>query len=186
MRLPSIVISTVATGYLAYVANDEIKPASKVPAPAAAAPVVAYAPPATAEPAPAEPAPAAPETSAPEGAPTAAETPALVAVAPTPAPEPPKIRTAPPGSFFLTRRVSVENSSGIIAILPGEMVKLLYRNKDGTVRVKWGAETLTVPEAQLAREFDATASQPISAQGALASAKVMGQRTGSQSGSRRE
>jgi hypothetical protein len=97
----------------------------------------------------------------------------------------PKVRTAPPGAYYLTQRVSVENSAGVIAILPGEKVTLLYRNKDGTARVKWGTHDVVVPEAKLTKEFDLTTNQPIPAPASVAGSKLIGQRSSPQP-SRRE
>jgi len=41
---------------------------------------------------------------------------------------------APPGRIYVTDRASVETSSGIVAVVPGDTVKLLQR-KNGKVRV---------------------------------------------------
>jgi hypothetical protein len=161
MRLLFSIISVAATGYLVYVVNGELRPAG---APSAPTPAVALVEPVLA---PAETAPPAsdpaPEASTPE-------TPAHVAIAPAPARAVPGVRVAPAGSFYITQRVSVENSAGVIAVLPGELVTLVYRNKDGTARVKWGAHSLTVREAQIAREFDPTAKPP------PATSRLLGQR----------
>jgi hypothetical protein len=42
---------------------------------------------------------------------------------------------APPGYVYITGRVSVETANGVIALVPGDLVKLLQRKNDGTVRV---------------------------------------------------
>ena len=42
---------------------------------------------------------------------------------------------APPGYLYMIARVSVETPNGVIALVPGDLVKLLQRKKDGTVRV---------------------------------------------------
>lgn len=172
MRLLFSILSVAATGYLAYVTSAEFRTAgaSSTPAPAI---VLAEAAPA---PALAEATPPAPEP-APAAEP---EAPAPIAIAPAPAPAAPTVRVAPDGSFFLTKRVSVENNSGIIAILPGELVTLAYRNKDGTAKVKWSGYSVTVPEAHLAREYDPAAKTPV------VSAQLFGQRTAPPSAIRRD
>ena len=42
---------------------------------------------------------------------------------------------APPGYLYMIARVSVETPNGVIAVVPGDLVKLLQRKRDGTVRV---------------------------------------------------
>ena|SRR5688500_3103386 len=44
-------------------------------------------------------------------------------------------QTAPPGYLYMIARVSVETPNGVIAVVPGDLVKLLQRKRDGTVRV---------------------------------------------------
>lgn len=44
-------------------------------------------------------------------------------------------QTAPPGYVYITARVSVETATGVIALVPGDLVKLLQRKSNGTVRV---------------------------------------------------
>jgi len=158
MRLIFSIISVAATGYLVYVANGELRPTGAHSAPTPATALV--------EPAltPAEAAPPAPEPA------LEAPAPEPVAITPAPARTVPGVRVAPAGLFYLTQRVSVENSAGVIAVLPGELVTFVYRNKDGTARVKWGAHLLTVPEAQLAQEYNPSAKPP------PATSKLLGQR----------
>jgi hypothetical protein len=43
-------------------------------------------------------------------------------------------------------------NDGVIAVMPGQLVKLLYRNKNGTVRVMLGKQNLEVREDQLTKE----------------------------------
>lgn len=42
---------------------------------------------------------------------------------------------APPGHVYITSRASVETAHGIVAVVPGDLVKLLQRRQNGTVRV---------------------------------------------------
>lgn len=166
MRTLFIAIVVAAIGYLAFVSRDELQKAFRH-APALAGNV-------------ASPALAAREVPSavqvPEAAPVAEFTPEpsapVIAEAST-TPPPPRIRIAPPGIYFLATRVSVTTDSGVIAILPGEEVKLMYRNKDGTVRVQWGKQDVIVPETQLSKKLDLATGQPIPT---TVAAPLLGQR----------
>ena len=102
-------------------------------------------------------------TPAPEETSPAAASPVPVAPArPTPAPrkfvsriaipdvgadgEPAK---APPGTFLVTERASVETKDGVIAIVPGDQVRLIERHKNGTLTVTNGHEEFVVKESQV-------------------------------------
>ncbi|MDB6149555.1 MAG: hypothetical protein JWQ44_1003 [Chthoniobacter sp.] len=63
-------------------------------------------------------------------------------------------RTAPPGVYYMTQRISVQVDSGVKALVPGEMVKLVYRNKNGTVKVTTGGEDFVVKETQITNDID--------------------------------
>jgi hypothetical protein len=162
MRILFTIILVVAAGYLSFVARSEFRRPAKNPAAASAVPQFALT----------------------EAAPTVASESTAAdssAVAPTAAPATRRVLTAPPGVYYVTARASNENTAGVIAVLPGESVKLLYRNKDGTARVRWGRHDLTVPEARLTKEFDLTTNQPIPpASAALVGSKLIGQRSNPQ------
>src|SRR5687767_12877249 len=61
-------------------------------------------------------------------------------------------RTAPPGVYYVTKRVSVQSANGVKALSPGEMVKLVYRNKDGTSKVTTGKDDFIVKDTQLTND----------------------------------
>jgi hypothetical protein len=42
---------------------------------------------------------------------------------------------APPGHVYITSRASAETANGVVAVVPGDLVKLLQRRPDGSVRV---------------------------------------------------
>lgn len=123
MRILFIIIVVGALGYLGWVFRDELT--GKIQAGTAsegtlpAAEVAPAAPPAVGEP------PAAPD-----------------------APPLPK-EMAPAGSFYVKQRVSVEMPTGVKALNAGELVKVMYRNKDGTARVTTGKDELIVKESLL-------------------------------------
>ncbi|HEV7867016.1 MAG TPA: hypothetical protein VGO90_05005 [Chthoniobacteraceae bacterium] len=70
-----------------------------------------------------------------------------------PAATPAEKRTAPPGVYYVTKRVSVQVEHGIKALVPGEMVKIVFRNKNGTARVTTGKEDFDVKESQLTNDL---------------------------------
>lgn len=125
MRTLFIIIVVGALGYLAWVFRDELTgQIQSVTAPEAPAKVEVV------ETTPPPPAPA------PEPVP-AATIPARPTV------------TAPPGSFYVKERTSVEMATGVKALNAGEIVKLMYRNKDGTARVTTGKDELIIKESLL-------------------------------------
>jgi len=124
MRLLFIIIIVGALGYLGWVYREELS--GKIE---------------TVTSSESTPAPAA-DTS-PEGV-----TPPIGAP-PPPAATPFPKEMAPAGSFYVKERVSVEVPEGIKALNPGELVKMVYRNKDGTARVTTGKTDVTIKESML-------------------------------------
>lgn len=105
--------------------------------------------------------PAAPEPAV-EAAP--AEPPPMQTAPPTPAPPafksripgadaPGEKRTAPPGIYYMVERVSAETKNGIIAVVPGDEVKLLKRDGN-TLKVTIGAADFEVKETQVTNDLD--------------------------------
>lgn len=125
MRTLFIIIVIGALAYLGWVFRDELAGNLEAVTGSRSTPV---------------PTETAPETPMPEtGEPAAAP----VAIAPAPK------EMAPAGSFYVKERVSLESGTGIKALNAGELVKLKYRNKDGTARVTDGKVDLTIKEALL-------------------------------------
>jgi hypothetical protein len=58
----------------------------------------------------------------------------------------------PPGYFYVTERSSVQTRHGVIAIVPGDTVKLLDRRKDGRLRVTNDLADFLVKESQVTRD----------------------------------
>ncbi len=61
-------------------------------------------------------------------------------------------RFAPPGVFYARERVSVETTTGVKALIPGEEVKLMYRYKDGKMRVTDGQSEFVVKPSALTQD----------------------------------
>ena len=66
----------------------------------------------------------------------------------------PPRRLAPPGIFYMVERVSVTIPTGVIAVEPGEEVRLMQRKKGGRLRITTGRYDLDVKEAQVTNDFD--------------------------------
>jgi hypothetical protein len=58
----------------------------------------------------------------------------------------------PPGEFFVLDRASVETATGVIAVVPGDRVKLLDRKGDGTLKVTNGQADFTLNETQVTQD----------------------------------
>ena len=59
---------------------------------------------------------------------------------------------APPGVYYVLERVKVETKTGVKALRPGEAVRLVYRNNDGTILVTTGREEFLVKETAMTRD----------------------------------
>jgi hypothetical protein len=124
MRILFIIIIVGALGYLGWVFREELTGKIEEVTGSAAKPA---------------PAAVAPEQSAPAGTAGPGE----------PAATPmPKV-LAPGGSLYVKERVSIETPTGIKALNAGELVKVMYRNKDGTARVTTEKADVTIKESLL-------------------------------------
>lgn len=122
MRILFIIIIVGALGYLGWVYREELTGKIEVTgSEATPAPAVV-----TSE-------PAIPPAGEPE------------APAATPFPN----QKAPAGSFYVKERVSVEVPEGIKALNAGELVKMVYRNNDGTARVTTGKTDVIIKQSLL-------------------------------------
>jgi hypothetical protein len=61
---------------------------------------------------------------------------------------------APPGVFYVVDRVTVETSTGVKALSPGEKVKLLQRLNSGRMKVTTGEVDFEVKETQVTNDLD--------------------------------
>jgi hypothetical protein len=59
---------------------------------------------------------------------------------------------APPGSYYMLERVSVETPSGVSAVVPGDTVKLLQRKPGGKLRVTINQADFEVKEEQVTQD----------------------------------
>jgi cytoskeletal protein RodZ len=57
-----------------------------------------------------------------------------------------------PGTFLVIARASVETKDGVIAIVPGDKVRLLDRRKDGTLKVTNGQADFVLNESQVTQD----------------------------------
>jgi hypothetical protein len=70
-----------------------------------------------------------------------------------PADAPPGAKpTAPPGFFYVLDRTSVETPNGVIAIVPGDLVKLLERKGNGKLRVTNDQADFDLKEEQVTQD----------------------------------
>jgi hypothetical protein len=60
----------------------------------------------------------------------------------------------PPGYFYVVERASVQTRNGVIAIVPGDSVKLLHRHKDGRLKVTNDMADFLVKESQVTRSVE--------------------------------
>ena len=82
----------------------------------------------------------------------------------TPIPEPagdpqlsarePVRQVAPPGVFYMLERVKMTKDSGVLAIVPGEEVRLMQRLPNGRLRVTSGRYDFVVRESQVTQDYD--------------------------------
>ena len=92
--------------------------------------------------------------------------PAPVATASRPAPQPFKSRIvipagapgekhlAKPGVFYVLDRASTEHDAGIAAVVPGEEVRIVTRKSNGSVKVSNGRYEFDLKESQLTNDLD--------------------------------
>ncbi|MEO8350321.1 MAG: hypothetical protein ABI680_01235 [Chthoniobacteraceae bacterium] len=60
--------------------------------------------------------------------------------------------TAPPGYVYITERVSTATNAGVIALVPGDLVKVLQRKPNGTIKVTNDSAVFEVKESQTTRD----------------------------------
>jgi hypothetical protein len=60
--------------------------------------------------------------------------------------------TAPPGFFYMVDRVSVETPNGVIAVVPGDLVKLMQRKDNGRLRVTNDMADFDIKEEQVTQD----------------------------------
>ncbi len=71
------------------------------------------------------------------------------------APELPRTgRVAPPGFFYMLERVSKKTDNGVIAVIPGEQVRLMQRKSNGRLRITTGRHDFDIKESQVTQDFD--------------------------------
>ena len=108
------------------------------------------------------------EGAAPGGPGHAAAGPAPVFVSKVKVPDAPAgaKAVAPPGYFYMMERVSVETASGVIAVVPGDLVKLIQRKENGRLRVTIdladivkGRDEQATPDRQGWQDFDVKEEQ---------------------------
>ena len=63
-------------------------------------------------------------------------------------------RVAPPGVFYMLERVKQTKDSGVLAIVPGEEVRLMQRLPKGRLRVTTGRYDFEVKESQVTQDYD--------------------------------
>jgi hypothetical protein len=61
---------------------------------------------------------------------------------------------APPGTFYVVKRVSVMTANGVKAVSPGEKVKLLQRVGGGKMKVTTGDSDFEVDESAVTNDLD--------------------------------
>lgn len=61
---------------------------------------------------------------------------------------------AAPGQLLVLERTSVETRDGIIAVVPGDTVKLVERRGDGTVKVTDGTQDFVLKDSQVTRDIE--------------------------------
>lgn len=62
---------------------------------------------------------------------------------------------APAGHYYMMDRVSVETKSGVIAVVPGDLVKLIERKGNGVLRVTNDQADFDVKEQQVTQDPEA-------------------------------
>lgn len=63
-------------------------------------------------------------------------------------------RVAPPGFFYMLDRVSMKTDTGVVAVIPGEEVRLMQRMSRGRLRITTGKYDFEVKESQVTRDYD--------------------------------
>jgi hypothetical protein len=61
---------------------------------------------------------------------------------------------APPDTFYVLERVSYAHATGVAAIVPGESVRLVKRNPNGTMKVRSGLYEFEVKDSQVTNDLE--------------------------------
>jgi hypothetical protein len=67
-------------------------------------------------------------------------------------------RFAPEGTVYNLRRLDMKSEDGVSSIKPGEELKVVGANPDGTLRVRYGSWTADVPRANVTNDRDLASS----------------------------
>jgi hypothetical protein len=92
------------------------------------------------------------EATASPSAPAAPAAPVFVSKIAVPAGSDGTDQKLPPGQFLMLERVSVETNDGVTAVVAGDLVKLIERRPNGTLRVTNGKNDFVVKESQVTQE----------------------------------
>jgi len=63
-------------------------------------------------------------------------------------------RVAAPGFLYMLERVSRTTDSGVVAVIPGEEVRIMQRKSKGRLRITTGRYDFDVQESQVTHDFD--------------------------------
>lgn len=85
-------------------------------------------------------------------APAAPTPPVFTSRITVPTPSEGEKKPLPPGQFLVIERAKVETKDGIVAIVPGDMVKLVARRNNGTLEVTNGQNDFVVKESQVTQD----------------------------------
>lgn len=74
---------------------------------------------------------------------------------PAAATEPPRTgRVAPPGSVYMLERVTLKTANGIVAVVPGEEVRIMRTSHKGRMRITTGKHDFDVKDSQVTKDYD--------------------------------
>lgn len=63
-------------------------------------------------------------------------------------------RVAPPGSVYMLERVSKQTDNGVVAVVPGEEVRIMQKRDGGNLRVTTGKHDFDVKASQVTKDYD--------------------------------
>jgi hypothetical protein len=63
-------------------------------------------------------------------------------------------QVAPPGFLYMLERASKNTNEGVVAVIPGEQVRLMQRMSGGRVRITTGKHDFEVKESQVTKDYD--------------------------------
>jgi hypothetical protein len=75
-------------------------------------------------------------------------------ILPGPTPLPRTGLVAPPGFLYMLERVSQTTDTGVVAVIPGEQVRIMQRKPNGRLRITTGRHDFEVKESQVTQDFD--------------------------------